>query len=60
MSLKDFNMYKADVNEALVMDLDESLKVATASLPSSGVLTAFIMRIMKSNMTLKIEQICVL
>lgn len=36
------------MSDALVLDLDDELKVATASLPSSGILTSLIMRIMKS------------
>lgn len=48
VSLKDFVTYKAESTDALVLDLDDTLKVATASLPSSGILTTFIMKIMKS------------
>ena len=48
VTLKDFQTYRAEVSPAISIDLDHNLKLSTVSVPSSGVLAAFIMRIMNS------------
>jgi len=44
---KDFNSYQAVVSDAVMVDIDDNYTLYTLSVPSSGVLVPFIMKIMK-------------
>ncbi len=47
VTLDDFKSYKALLKEPIDINLDENYKLLSAPLPSSGILVALIMRIMR-------------
>lgn len=46
VTFEDFRNYQAIVSEPIVVDLDHEHKLLTSSIPSSGILVSFIMRLM--------------
>jgi gamma-glutamyltranspeptidase/glutathione hydrolase/leukotriene-C4 hydrolase len=48
VTLDDFKSYKPVISEAFHADLDEHFKIFTNGIPSGGLLTAFIMKMMPS------------
>ncbi|CAF0729962.1 unnamed protein product [Brachionus calyciflorus] len=47
VTLEDLKTYRAEVTEAVKVDIDEEYTLHTSGLPSSGVLASFIIRIMR-------------
>lgn len=47
VTLEDFKHFRAEVSEPISVDLDNDYKLLTSSIPSSGVLVSFIMRLMR-------------
>ena len=47
MTLEDFKNYKALVKKPVITQLDENFQMLTQPLPSSGILAAFLIKLMR-------------